>query len=210
LKTQQADTSQSIPASLAILGRYFPTGFDAARAGLYEEQLTRQGFQAEDVAEARERIIRVRESRTFPQLAEILRHTKESRADRLRAKDEPLRLESGMVNLGPQHHEELAVWRNLASLGVFHCDTRGAWSAFDGDVGPERESWASPTGMCDCAPVCAGLPVSLATARWKLSWARANEPALRAMLPPDEPPVKGFSNVGAMLKASRWKGGDVA
>jgi len=143
-----------------LLSVSFPTGDDEQRRALYLDQLKRQDPNPADLAEAVERIICVRESRTYPPLAEILRHLREARADRLKAKHaDSLEIGAGMQKFNDHSREEFAVWRSLALLGVTYCDTDREWQL---------------GRSCGCSDLCCGESVLLVEAKQKLAWARAH------------------------------------
>ena len=152
--------TQTIPASLAILAKYFPNGFDASRLRLYEDDLNRREVDPVDVAEAIERIKVVHDSRSFPSIGKILQHSRESRVDRLKAKHEgPPQLDEGMVRYGSFQAREMAVWKSLAIRGTTFCDIRNCWLE---------------DKHCDHDPICHGARVGLDEAFEKLSWALVN------------------------------------
>jgi len=130
---------------------------------IWLQQLRAQKADPRDLAEMAQRILHTRESRTVPPLAEILRRLGEARMDRVRGAEESPRTVSGKPGrLSVREVEEVRVWRNLASLGVHHCDVRG---------------WQTG-GYCGCKRLCWGEGVSAEEAREKLAWAEREGIAL--------------------------------
>jgi hypothetical protein len=107
--------------ALGLLFVAFPSGVTDAIKSLYLGELRRQGVAPEDAAEAAQRILHTRESRTVPPLAEILRRVAESRADRLKRVDESETLGDGSYRLSPADAEQLRNHREMAEYGVFWC-----------------------------------------------------------------------------------------
>ncbi len=153
----------TIASLLTLLSVAFPSGgVDEKQLTLYADQLKRIDADPRDLGEAVQRLIHVREARTYPPLAEILKHLRESRSDRLKARQDgpPLLGDGrGMIRFGPLHAREMRVWRKLAVRGVTFCDVEGVW--IEGR-------------HCDHQPICHGDRVALLEAEEKLAWAEAN------------------------------------
>ena len=159
--------TRTTEALLALLSEAFPTGDDESRRVLYIDQIRRADIDPRDLTEAVLRIIHVRESRTYPQIAEILRHAKEARVLRLGERNDgpPLLHDEQMVKFGPFQAKEMRVWKKLAIRGVTHCD-RAGWML--------GETCHCNDRLTERRPGCYGEGVSLPEAEEKLAWAEAN------------------------------------
>jgi hypothetical protein len=70
----------------ARLGEYFPQGATVERFKMYIKDLRRERFRFDTVEEAVERIIKVRDKRTFPSYAEVRNMCITVKAEWLRAR----------------------------------------------------------------------------------------------------------------------------
>ena len=94
--------------SLARLGDYFPSGSNPKLLSGYLDQLRRDAIETVDLIEGVARVIHLRETRSFPPYAVILRECRNARIDRLKEHTaDDSEQWSGPANLTPERTAEM-------------------------------------------------------------------------------------------------------
>ena len=106
---------------LAVLFTAFPSGMSSEKRSLYFQQVQAGNFDLRDVGEAVNRIIHAQDRLPPNGLPLILRTIREAAADRAKARDEALRLETGGERFDSAASEYIRVQRDLGSRGLFWC-----------------------------------------------------------------------------------------
>ena len=177
--TSPTPIQDPIGLQLAKLAARFPSGATATVLETDRREIEKLGLGL-DLPEAVQRILHTRETRTYPPLAEILRRCREAGVDRMKARDDVLRLESGQQPFDSASQEYIRVQRDLGTRGLYWC-------------GRQREF---VEGICKHGVRCVDPTPSLEQCRLELDWCEKNglEPIER-----EDKTVKGFTRVGELV-----------
>lgn len=177
---------------LAVLFTAFPSGMSSEKRSLYFQQVQAKNFDLRDIGEAVQRLIHSQDRLPPNGLPLIFRTIREAAADRLKARDDTLRLETGSERFDPAASEYLRAQRNLASRGRFWCAT--AESFIPGICKCQVEVF-DPAGNRLGVSVgvrCVDPPPSLEQCRAELDFCiESDVPVVKRESAP-----KGFSGVG--------------